>query len=700
MKGALLFLFIFIGTMAYSQTYKDLTPPDAEQIPVEFTEHGNTRIDNYFWLKERGTDKVIEYLEAENEYMKKSLAHTEEMQEKLYTEMRERIIEKDESAPYFKDGFYYYTRYEEGKEYPIYCRKANSLDNEEQIILDVNALAEGYDFFGVSGLTVSPNSNILSFGVDTTGMRKYTIRFKNLETGEYFNDEIPNTNATSVWANDNKTVFYIIKDETLRPYKIFKHYLGEDADDELYYHEKDSTYVIGMWRSHSDQMLFITCWSTLSTEMLYIDPNNIEQINVLHPREADHQYFAEYVDGAFYIRSNKNAKNFRLMKTLLTNTSYENWETVIPHKEDVYLEDFLLFDDFVATQERTGGVTKLHVLDRNSDSDYYIEFDEDAYVTNFDVNVRCNTSTLRYGYSSLTTPYSVYDYDMATKERTLVKMREVGGEFNPEDYVTERLWADARDGEKVPISLVYKKGIEKNGDNPLLLYAYGAYGYTIDPYFSSKRLSLLDRGFVYAIAHIRGGSILGREWYEDGKMLNKKNTYYDYIDCAKYLIQEGYTSSEKIFGEGGSAGGLLMGAVLNMAPELFKGIIAEVPFVDVITTMFDESIPLTTQEWKEWGNPNIKEEYDYILTYSPYDNVEAKDYPTIFVTTAYEDSQVMYWEPAKWVAKLRDLKTDDNPLYFYTEMAGGHGGKSGRFQSLTIDAMLYAFMFDLLGIEQ
>ena len=679
-----------------------IKPPVAEKIKKELTIHGDTRVDNYYWLNERENPKVLEYLKAENEYKEAVMKHTEALQEKLYNEIVGRIKQTDMSVPYKESGYYYYSRYEEGNEYPIYCRKKGSLEKEEKILLNVNEMAEGYEFYNVAGYSVSSNNNLIAFGVDTVSRRKYTIYFKNLTTGEILPDKIPNTTGRAAWANDNKTVFYSIKDKTLRSYKILKHVLGIDvSSDKEVYHEKDVTFGTYVYKTKSKKYLIIGCGSTLSSEYRFLDAAKPDgEFKIIQPREKDLLYSIAHYKDKFFIRTNYKAKNFRLMETPVHKTTKENWKEVIPHREDVLLQGYEIFRDFLVVNERKNGLPNLRIIRWDKKGEHYLDFGEETYSAYIAYNPEFDTDLLRYRYSSLTTPGSVFDYNMNTKKKKLLKQQEVLGDFDSENYHAERLYATAKDGTKVPISLVYRKGLEKNGDNPLLLYGYGSYGASMNANFSSVRLSLLDRGFVYVIAHIRGGQEMGRYWYEEGKLLKKKNTFTDFIACAEHLIAEKFTNSEKLFALGGSAGGLLMGAVVNMRPDLFKGIIAAVPWVDIITTMLDDSVPLTTSEFDEWGNPNNKEYYDYMLSYSPYDNVKAKDYPAMLVTTGLHDSQVQYFEPAKWVAKLRTSKTDDNILLLHTNMEAGHGGVSGRFRRYRETALEYAFMLDLIGINK
>ncbi len=708
MKKEVLLVLIFIiwTSMACNETKesKKPQPPVAKKIPKELTIHGDTRIDNYFWLRERDNPEVIEYLNAENAYTDSVMAHTKALQKKIYDEIVSRIKQDDSSVPYKKNGYYYYVRYEKGGEYPIYCRKKGSLDAEEEIMLNVNEMAKGYAYYQVVGLNVSENNKFLAFGVDTVSRRKYTIYVKNLETGELLPDKISITTGGSTWSNDNKTLYYTTKDpETLRSNKIFRHTLGSSQkDDFLVFEEKDETYSTFVYKSKSKKFLIIGSESTLSSEYRIADANaDNPEFKIFQARERNLEYSIYHFNDKFYVLTNWDAQNFRLMETPDTKTEKENWKEVIPHRKDVLLEDVDIFKNYLVLSERKNGLNQIRIINQTDKSDYYIDFEEETYSAWTTTNLDFDTDILRYGYTSLTTPNSVYDFDMKTKEKTLLKRDEVLGDFDPANYEAKRLYATADDGTKIPISLVYRKDkFKQDGNNPLLQYAYGSYGYSMDPYFSSVRLSLLDRGFVYAIAHVRGGQEMGRQWYEDGKLLKKKNTFTDFIACSEYLIEQKYTNPDKLFAMGGSAGGLLMGAIANMRPDLYKGIIAAVPWVDVVTTMLDASIPLTTSEYDEWGNPNDKVYYDYMLSYSPYDNVKAQNYPNMLVTTGLHDSQVQYFEPTKWVAKLRAMKTDNNLLLLKINMDTGHGGASGRFKRYKETALEYAFMLDLLGINQ
>ena len=707
----LLFSVILIGSFTFATAQndknlkKEIVPPIAKKIAKKLEMHGDTRVDNYYWMNDRENPDVIDYLEKENAYNEQMTSHTKDFQKELFEEMKSRIKEDDESVPYKLNGYWYLTKFETGKDYPIYSRKKDSLTAPEEILFDVNQMAEGFEYYSLGGLNVSQDNKLVAFGVDTLSRRKYTIRIKNLETGELYPEEIKNTTGGSTWANDNKTLYYTKKDDqTLRSYRIYKHILGTDpSEDQLVFEEEDETFNTYVYKSKSREYLIIGSSSTLTTEYRFLKADNPEgEFKIFQPRERGLEYSIAHFGDHFYIVTNKDkAVNFKLMKTGIDATEKEHWTDVIPHREDYLIEDIDIFSEYLVVSERTDGLNKIKVIRWNSGEEYYIPFDNETYTAYTSINPSFDTNILRYSYNSLTTPTSVVDFNMETKEKTILKEQEVlGGKFDKDNYKSERLWATANDGTKVPVTLVYKKGLKLDGNNPLLQYAYGSYGSTIDPYFSTVRLSLLDRGFIYAIAHIRGGEYLGRNWYEDGKLLEKKNTFTDFIDVSKHLIALDYTSPDHLYAMGGSAGGLLMGAIVNMAPELYNGVIAAVPFVDVVTTMLDDSIPLTTGEYDEWGNPNNKEYYDYIKSYSPYDNVEAKAYPNILITTGLHDSQVQYWEPAKWVAKLRELKTDNNTLLFHTNMDAGHGGASGRFEALKEVAEEYAFLLDLEGIQQ
>jgi len=680
--------------------------PIAEKKAHDRIIHGDTVSDPYYWMIDyfkKGPDsgKVVTYLKQENEYLDTMMAGTKAFQEKLFEELKGRIKEKDESVPYFKNGYYYYTRTEDGKQYYKFCRKRGSLEAEEEVLLDIDALAEGHPYYAATGFSVSPDNKLLAYGIDTVSRREYVIHIKNLETGELLQEKIAGTTGGVAWANDNSTFFYTAKNPvTLLTEKIMRHRLGEEPkSDQLVYEEQDKSNYIGVGRAKSGKYIYIYSGATTSSETRFLSADDPDgEFQVFQPRMKDVLYDVTALDDKFVIVTNKDALNFKLMECPLDQTGVEYWKEVIPHRKDVLLEGVDEFKDFLVISERKNGLTQLSIRNLKTGEAHYLDFGEAAYTAYTTANMEYNTNKLRYSYTSLTTPNSTYDYEMDSQKKDLLKQQEVLGGYNPEDYVTERLYAKATDGTKVPISLVYKKGFEKNGQAPLLLYGYGSYGASMDPTFSSGRLSLLDRGFVYAIAHIRGGQEMGRQWYEDGKMMKKKNTFTDFIDCGKYLIEQGYTSKGHLYAQGGSAGGLLMGAVINMAPDLWNGVIAQVPFVDVVNTMLDESIPLTTNEFDEWGNPKNKEAYDYMKSYAPYENIEAKAYPNLLVTTGLHDSQVQYFEPAKWVAKLRATKKGNQVLLLKTEMDYGHGGASGRFDYLKDVALNYAFLFALEGI--
>lgn len=683
--------------------------PTAAIKPTELTTHGHTRIDNYYWLNERENPEVIDYLKAENEHLEQVLAPVKTFREKLFEEMKGRIKQQDESVPYKEGNYYYYTRFVEGGEYPVYCRKPGSLEADEEIILDVNELAKPYSYYDVGGLEVADNEELVAYGEDTVSRRMYTLRIKNLKTGEIYPDAIPDTEGGSyAWAADNQTIFYIRKDpQTLLGYQVYRHTMGTDpAQDVLMYEEKDNQYYMGLGRMKSKKYIAVVSdHNGVATEYRLLEATNpTGEFAVFLPREKGHEYDIQHLETTFYVRTNWKADNFRLMEVKENKTSDRSaWKEVIPHRPHVYLQQLDAFKNHLVLGERQQGLMHLRVINQTTKDEHYLDFGEPAYVAGIGYNPDFNTNILRFGYSSLTTPSSTFDYNMDTKAKTLMKQQEVLGGFDPTNYTSERFFVKSRDGVNVPVSLVYRKGTPKDGSAPLLQYAYGSYGYSIDPGFSSTRLSLLDRGFLFAIAHIRGGQEMGRRWYDSGKMLKKKNTFNDFVDVSDYLIQHQYTSADKLFAMGGSAGGLLMGAVVNQKPELYRGVIASVPFVDVVTTMLDESIPLTTGEFEEWGNPKVKKYYDYMLSYSPYDNVKAQAYPNMLIITGLHDSQVQYWEPAKWVAKLRTMKTnsdEETQLLLQTNLEAGHGGASGRFEALKEIALEYAFMLNLVGIRE
>ena len=678
--------------------------PIAKKVPQELTIHNDVRIDNYYWLNDKNNPEVIDYLNAENAYTKQMTGHTQEFQKSLFEEMKGRIKEDDSSVPYKLNGYWYLTKYEAGRDYPIYVRKKKTLEAEEELLFDCNDMAKGLSYFNLGGISISPDNTLAAFSTDTVSRRQYTIQIKNLITGEIYSDKILNTTGSATWANDDKTLFYSMKDEvTLRSHKIFKHKLYSDSKTDIeVFHETDETFNTFVYKSKSKKYLIIGSSSTLSSEYRFLNADAPDgRFNIFQERTKKLEYSIAHYNGSFYIISNKDdATNFKISKTSEKTTGKENWQDVIPHRASVLIEDIEIFKDYLVVNEREHGLNKLRIISWNKEEDYYLPFNSETYTTYIGNNPDFESDMLRYGYNSLTSPSSVIDYNLKTKQSEIKKELEVlGGTFKKENYESQRIWATASDGVKIPISLVYKKGMALDGSNPLLQYAYGSYGSTIDPSFSSIRLSLLDRGFIYAISHVRGSEYLGRKWYECGKLLTKKNTFTDFIACSKYLIQEKYTSNQHLYAYGGSAGGLLMGAIININPELYHGVLAAVPFVDVVTTMLDDTIPLTTGEYDEWGNPNELKYYNYMKSYSPYDNVEEKDYPNMLVTTGLHDSQVQYWEPAKWVAKLRDMKTDSNKLLLHTDMDSGHGGASGRFESLKEVALEYAFLLDLEGIN-
>ncbi len=675
--------------------------------PHPMSLHGDTREDNYYWLNDPKNPAVIKYLNEENAYTDTVMAPTKALQEKLFNEMKGRVKEQDESVPVKDGNYYYYSKYVEGGEYPVYCRKKSSLEGKEEILLDGNAMGKGKTYFNIGGYEIADNEQIMAFGVDTVSRRNYTLKFKDLKTGKLLKDQIKNTEGGSyAWATDNKTIFYMVRDpQTLLASKAYRHVLGTDPKtDVLVFTEKDPQFYTGIGRTKSKKYIIsVSDHNGISSEYRLLDASNpTGEFKTFFPRKHGLQYYIEHFGSKFYIRTNADgASNFKLMEVEEGKTSdMKQWKEVIPHRADTYLDGIEVFKNHLVLQERSKALLHLRIINQTDKKEHYVKFDEAAYDAGVGANPDFETNTLRFYYTSMTTPYSTFDYNMDTKAEKLMKEQEVLGEFDKENYVTERLFATARDGVKVPISIVYKKGFKKDGSQPLLQYAYGSYGYSTDPYFSAARLSLLNRGFAFAIAHIRGGQEMGRQWYEDGKLLKKMNTFNDFIDVSEFLINEKWTSKDKLFANGGSAGGLLMGAITNMRPDLYKGILAGVPFVDVVTTMLDETIPLTTGEWEEWGNPKDKIYYDYMKSYSPIDNVVAKNYPNMLITTGLHDSQVQYFEPAKWVAKLRALKTNNNLLLFHCDMEAGHGGASGRFKRFHEVAREYAFMLNLVGVAE
>jgi len=676
---------------------KDLVPPKADQRPYQHKIHNDIRVDEYFWLKERANPEVIDYLERENDYYLKSTAHTIDFQEDLFEEMKARIKEDDSSVPYFYNGYWYISRFESGKEYSIYIRKKASLDAEEEVIFDCNEMAEGHQYFRLTGITISPDNTKAAFSIDTISRRLYTTKVKNLITGKYLSTSIKNTTGGVVWARDNKTLFYTKKDtETLRSQKIFKHNIISNQS-ELVYEEKDDTFSVYVMDSKSEDYIFISSYSSLTTEFQYIKSNEpSDKFKYIQKRQRGIEYSISHFRDYFYIFTNADdALNYKIMRTPVSSTERSNWVDFVPHRPSVLLEDLDIFRDYMVLTERENGLSRIRIQSWDGSKDAYLPILGETYTLYTSTNLDFNTSKLRYAFNSLTNPSSVLEYDMETGDIITLKEQEVLGTFDKSDYVSKRLWASASDGVKVPISIVRHKDTQLNSETPILQYAYGSYGSTIDPNFSTTRLSLLNRGFAFAIAHVRGGEYMGRNWYEDGKLFNKKNTFSDFISCSKFLIEQGYTSLDHLYAYGGSAGGLLMGVILNDAPEIYNGVISAVPFVDVMTTMLDETIPLTTSEYDEWGNPNDKDYYSYMKSYSPYDNVKAQDYPNLLVTSGLHDSQVQYWEPAKWVARLRELKTNKKQLYLNTDMEAGHGGASGRFDALKETAKKYSFLLEL-----
>lgn len=675
-----------------------ITQPKAAKITKILEKHSDKRTDDFYWMNERDSPEVLKYLKTENKYLEKILFPTKKVQVDLFNEMKDRIIKKDSTAPYLDKGYYYYSKTEEDSNYAIYCRKKKTLEHQEEILLDANILAKSYEFFDISEQEVSPDHKLLAYSHDTVGRRIYNISIKNITNKTTKEDIIQNITGNFIWGEDNNTLFYTKQDlKTLRSYQLWSYNI-ETKRNELLYEEEDDTFSLHVWKSTSKKYLFLSSNSTLTTEIRYLnlkEPNS--KLSIFSTRKRGVEYTIEDGGSKFFVLTNSKVKNFSLMVTSPINTDLSSWEDFIKPDKKVLTDDFLVFEKFIVVRESHEGLLKFKVIERDHKNHFYIETNDETYQINFYINPNYYTSKLNYSYESMTTPYSVFQYDMVSKEKTTLKEKQVAGNFDKRDYASKRIFATARDGEMIPISLVYKKDLEINDKTPLLQYAYGSYGHTIDPYFSTQRLSLLNRGFVFAICHIRGGSYKGRSWYETGKMLYKKNTFYDFIDCSKFLIKKRYTSSKHLYAEGASAGGLLMGAIANMEGTLYHGIIAGVPFVDVITTMLDNSIPLTTSEYDEWGNPNKEDEYWYIKSYSPYDNVTKKDYPNILVTTGYHDSQVQYWEPAKWVAKLREYKTNHSLLAFKTDFSSGHSGASGRFDHLKDTALEYSFLLYLEG---
>lgn len=693
-------LFLACNSNPQKMSKENLSPPIADKISYQHKIHDHIRVDNYYWMNQRDNPEVVDYLERENDYYQKMTAHTLSFQDQLYNEMRGRIKEDDNSVPYFLNGYWYITRYELNKDYPIYTRKKGALTAEEEILFDCNKMAEGHDYFRLVGISVSPDNTKVAFGVDTVSRRQYTIQVKDLLSEEILKTKIDNTTGGSVWAADNKSLFYNKKDpQTLRSEAVYKHDVSlPKQKDQLVFEEEDETFSVYVSKSKSQEYLFISSFSTLTSEHRFVKSNSPnDEFKIFQNRITGMEYSLDHFGDHFYIHTNyDSAKNFKVMQTNVDKTSIEHWQDLLPHREDTLIEDFDLFENYWLVNERENGLSKVRVIHWDGSSDYYLPMNDETYTLYISYNPEFKSDTFRYVYNSMTTPASVIEFNTINKETTVLKTQQVlGGKFDKDNYISKRLWAEARDGKKIPISIVYHKDTELSADTPILQYAYGSYGSTIDPSFSSTRLSLLDRGFAFAITHIRGGEYLGRQWYEEGKLLKKKNTFQDFVDCSNFLIEKKYTSANHLYAYGGSAGGLLMGAVINMAPELYNGVIAAVPFVDVVTTMLDETIPLTTSEFDEWGNPKEKVYYDYMLSYSPYDQIKPMNYPNLLVTSGFHDSQVQYFEPTKWVAKIRSMKTDKNLLFLDTNMKAGHSGASGRFDGLKELAKKFAFIIDL-----
>ncbi|MGB0165537.1 MAG: S9 family peptidase [Luteibaculum sp.] len=676
--------------------------PICPQYPYVHLKHGHRRIDPFQWLNKRDNPQVLDYLKAENEYTQQSLKRSEEFQEALFEEMKARFVKDDSSVPYFLNAYWYQTRYEEGKEYPIYSRWKNNAE-EAQDFLDVNELAEGKSFYNIGGKSISPSNEWLCYGEDTLSRRIYNLRFKNLNDGKTLENEIPGTTGSAIWASDSEHLFYARKDaQTLRSFQIWRHKLGTSSDeDQLVFEEKDPEFDCFVYKTKCKTYLVIGSASSTCNEYRYLKADNpTGEFRLFLPRKAKHEYSFTHFNGHFYLLSNHENQNFALYRVSQANVPAEDWECILAGREDVLLESIEIFEKHLVIIERKGGLTHLRVTSWDKTQDYYVPFNDPTYSVDLEINTEFEAEELRFSYTSLTTPNSTLSIKLESGDQRILKEQKVLGSFKKEDYQSERLWAKGKDGTQIPISLVYKKGFKEQTYKPILLYGYGSYGISMDPYFSSVRLSLLDRGFAFAIAHIRGGEELGRPWYENAKWLKKKNTFEDFISCAEFLIQEKVCSAEALFAMGGSAGGLLMGAVMNMRPDLWAGLVASVPFVDVVTTMLDDSIPLTTGEYEEWGNPNDKTYYDYMLSYSPYDNIMPNNFPPLLVTSGYHDSQVQYWEPTKWVAKLRLNQTGNAPILLHTNLEAGHSGKSGRFAPLKEVAMEYAFLMNLANINE
>ena len=697
-------IYYFIVLITFASCKSNLkmkkNTPICKKKPELLSIHNQQRIDDYYWLNDRENPEVINYLNSENSYTDSQMKNTESFQKTLFNELKSRIKEEDQSVPYLFNDYYYWSKYEKGFEHPLYLRKKKD-SNIDEVILNGQDLSKDYEFFNIGDYDISENNQIMAYSYDTLSRRIYQIRIKNLITGKLFPETLENTTGSIVFANDNKTLFYGKKDPiTLRSFQIYAHELGTDqSKDVLIFQEDDETFSCYAYKTKSNEYIVINSSSTLSDEYRLIPASSPhEKPKVFQKREKGLEYNIYHHGDFFYILTNQNHHNFSIKTCRKDGTNKENWKEFISGKEEVLIEGLDVFNDFLVISQRDRGLIQLFVMNLKTKTNHYIPFNEPTYVVGTSSNLMMNTSKLRYSYNSMVNPGTMYEYDMLTKENKVLKVKEIVGGYDQSQYISERIWASGRDGTKIPMSMVYKKGLQKNSENPTLLYAYGSYGYSIDPTFSSNRLSLLNRGFIFVIAHVRGGEDMGRKWYENGKLLKKKNTFFDFIDCGEHLIKENFCTSKNLYASGGSAGGLLMGAVINMSPNLFNGVIAHVPFVDVVTTMLDESIPLTTGEYDEWGNPNNEEYYNYMMSYSPYDNIQEIDYPNLLVTTGLHDSQVQYWEPAKWVAKLREMKTDKKLLLLKTNMKAGHGGSSGRFEYLKEIALDYAFLFKMENI--
>lgn len=694
-------LIAIAGSIAAAQT-SSMNPPIAKKILKTDTLHGDIRVDNYFWLREKTNPEVINYLNAENAYTESQTKTVQPFGDALYKEFLSRIKQTDLSVPYKLGDYWYYTKTIEGKQYTIYCRKKGSLDAPEEVTLDLNQLAEGHKFLGLGAYKVSDDGNLLAYSTDTTGFRQYYLFIKDLRTGAILPDKFGRVISVE-WAADNKNIFYTTDDAAKRPYQLYRHELG-GANDQLLYEEKDELYRVFVYRTSDKKYIVLQSASSITTEARYLPANTpMGEWKIMLPREINHEYVVDHHEASFFIRTNKNAKNYKLVAVPDADPRMENWQEILPHRPEVKLEGVNLFASYAVFNERENGLTKLRIMSFATGKITPIDFPEPVYMASPSINPEFVSKIFRFNYQSLVTPSSVFDYDMETGKRTLMKQTEVLGGYDPAQYVSERVFSKAKDGTMVPISLVYKKGVKKDGSAPMLLYGYGSYGFSLPIGFSIPRLSLLDRGVIYAQAHIRGGGDMGEQWRDDGKMMKKKNTFTDFIDCADYLVQQNYTSRERLAIQGGSAGGLLIGAALNMRPDLCKAAHLAVPFVDVINTMLDETLPLTVGEFLEWGNPKKKDEYEYIKTYCPYTNIQATAYPDMLITTSLNDSQVMYWEPAKYTAKMRAMlagRTDKNVLVLKTNMGAGHGGASGRYDALKEQAFNYAFLMSRIGISK